>query len=126
MYLSMARSKSLQLVQLITLALLYPNARSFFPGLFCILNGKSEIHYTIAFEHIKLIITDNGHLANNLKFATLGFEYAQRNALLKDFPGIRCIDCLFHLKQAWYRWGRSHKLCGTKEDREATTTIMEN
>ena len=52
-------------------------------------------------------MTDNNKLQLNLKGITVDFEPAQINVLLS---GLRLTAFLFHLKQALWRWCRSHRL----------------
>ena len=96
-----------QLICIITndLVIEYPK-----PLFYILVNNKEQVMYENFFLEIYHILTNNKKLPLHLKGITVDFEQAQINALNVVFPNISLTGCLFHLKQAMWRWCRSNRL----------------
>ena len=66
------------------------------PGLYVLLNGKSEIIYDNAFNSVINIITNNRKLDLNVESVVTDSEKALYNVVKKYFPNSLRISCFFH------------------------------
>jgi len=93
------------------------------PLAYILLTSKDEELYNMALRGFKEIITNHGTRKINLTSVTLDFEVALINSVRLNFPDIKIIGCLFHLKNALWRWARQNKL-GNKDKIQKTTTLI--
>jgi len=94
------------------------------PLFYILSNNKEQITYEQIYEDLHYLLKTKEELDITLSQITVDYEKGQINALRKAFPKIRLIGCLFHLKQALWRWARSNRLT-TKENINETKQIIE-
>ena len=94
------------------------------PLAYILLNGKCEEIYKISLRAFKEILTNHGNRELGLKSVTLDFEVALLNAVSFNFPNIKTIGCLFHLKNALWRWARGNEL-GNKNIIDTTSELID-
>ena len=71
-----------------------------FPGLFALINNKTENGYIELFKSVKNIITLENTKILNLKSISTDFELGLISALETVFPGIRKVGCFYHFVRA--------------------------
>ena len=71
-----------------------------YPGLFALINNKSQNGYIKLFQSIKNIISIDKTKDLNLKSITTDFELGLINALEEVFPGFRKVGCFYHFVKA--------------------------
>ena len=69
-----------------------------YPGLFIIMNNRTQSLYEKILTSISNILTQNSLLKISLEYIITDTEYALINAIKKIFPTIKRIGCYFHLK----------------------------
>jgi len=84
------------------------------PLAYLLLSSKDEEIYTDSLKSLLDILTNYNTRKINLRSITLDFECAMMNAVRKTFPETKIIGCLFHLKNALWRWARANKLGNDK------------
>ena len=96
----------------------------FFPGVYILLNNKTEFIYTHSLNYIKNKINDINPHNLHLKTITCDFERGLINAINNVFPHIVKIGCYFHYKQALIR--NANKLGLGKKNMEKETKELIN
>jgi len=94
------------------------------PLAYMLLSSKDEEMYNIALRGLKEVLTNHGTRKIKLQSITLDFETALINSVKTNFTNVKIIGCLFHLKNALWRWARSNKL-SDKNLIEETSTIID-
>ena len=69
------------------------------PGLYILMNNKSEKSYEIVFKSVLNIINKDKEYNLEIKSVVTGEEIELINVVKKVFPNARLISCLFHYKQ---------------------------
>ena len=69
------------------------------PGMFILLNGKSQFLYDYIFNSVINIITNNRKIDLNILSIVSDSEKALINSIKKFFPNSLRISCYFHYKQ---------------------------
>jgi hypothetical protein len=105
-------------VQTINILILDPYTGETLPAAWLCLNGKSKKHYITAFQSLYNVLTEYGTKKFELSSVTLDLEPALREGFNQVFSinhrKIDYIPCLFHIKQAWFRYSQR---CGlTKQE----------
>ena len=80
------------------------------PGIYILLNGKSQILYEQAFGSLINIITNNRKIELEVVSIITDSEIALINVIKKYFPNCQRIACYFHFKQDLLRNLRSYGL----------------
>ena len=68
------------------------------PGIYVLMDGKSEKHYEEVFQSIINIITLSCHIDININSIVTDSEFALVKIVKKYFPNSLRITCLFHFK----------------------------
>ena len=93
------------------------------PGIYILMNGKSQIHYDIIFDSIINIITNYHEIDLNINSIVTDSEVALVKSVKKYFPNSLRISCLFHYKQDLMRNIREYGLY-KKPDKELSDKII--
>jgi hypothetical protein len=93
------------------------------PGIYILMNGKSQIHYDIIFDSIINIITNYHELDLNINSIVTDSEVALVKSVKKYFPNSLRISCLFHYKQDLMRNIREYGLY-KKPDKKLSDKII--
>ena len=91
--------------------------------IYILFTSKDEELCIMALRGFKEIITNHGTRMINLGSITSNFEVALINSVRLTSPDIKIIGCLFHLKDALWRWARRNKL-GNKDKEEICFSLM--
>ena len=70
-------------------------------ALYILMNKKNSIIYSIIFESLICIITNNNNLCLNVKYIITDNELALVNSIKKYFPQIIHISCFYHYKKRY-------------------------
>jgi len=94
------------------------------PGMFILLNGKSQFLYDYIFNSVINIITNNRKIDLNILSIVSDSEKALINSIKKFFPNSLRISCYFHYKQDLIR---NIKLYGLykKKDKDISNKIIQ-
>ena len=80
------------------------------PGIYILLNRKSEEIYKMVFEDVINLITWNGLKEFNIKTIVTDSEKALMNIIKYFFPSVQWVACFFYYKQDILRNLRIHGL----------------
>ena len=92
------------------------------PGIYILMNEKSENLYDIVFNSIFNLITNNGKIDINVISIVTDTEIALINSIRKYFPNTQRIACFFHYNQDILRNMKLYKLYN-KDDKETSDLI---
>jgi len=83
------------------------------PVAFMMLDSKTKASYLLGFQALHSIVTSLGEIQLNLKSVTLDFEKNFFFAFKEVFK-LTIIPCLYHFKQALWRWLQRMRMTTTK------------
>jgi len=86
----------------------------YIPCFYILMSHRNEILYTLVFQSINNILTQNGHYKLNITIITTDAEKALINGINNTFTNITRVSCWFHLKQNLFKKARESGLLSTK------------
>jgi hypothetical protein len=109
--------------QLIVIFIRDPNTGFAKLAVFCTINSKDQDVYELLMTNLRTIVQEQfGEW--KLDFATVDFEDALVNGVKKAFPDITIVGCLFHFKQALWRYAQANGFT-TNENLVSTKDLID-
>ena len=93
-----------------------------YPGVFILINSKTEIAYQICLSQFSEILSSYGEYELNFETITTDFESANFDIVIKIFYKAKIIGCYYHFKAVLYR--KAWELGFMKKSEKIETKIL--